>query len=135
MAANQVPIFQKAPKVSGITIVDTDTTTLKTSFTAGTEGALVDNVSVTSDDTSAVTLVISINDGTTDFLIGEVVVPIGAGTDGTTPAVNLFDANALPFLQEGGGIPLNANFLLKVNAKATVTAAKTVTLVAFGGDY
>lgn len=135
MVANTTPKFQDGPKVAGQTIENADSTNLKTLFTAGADGALIDNIAVISDDTSAVIITITLNDGTTDFGIGELSIPAGAGTDGSTAAENLLDALKLPYLQAGGGITLGSNHVLKVNAKSAVTATKKVTLVAFGGDY
>lgn len=134
--ANNKPIFQAKPKTVCTSFTDADTTVAKALYTAGSvDGGLIDNVSVISDDTSAVILVVTVNDGTTDCQVGEVTIPIGAGTDGTTPAVNLLDSTALPFLQAGGGLPLGISGVLKVNAKTTITAAKQVDIVAYGGDY
>ena len=135
MAANQVPIFQANPKTVCQEVLAADTTTQKTLYTAGAEGALIDNVSVISDDTAAAILVVTLNDGTSDCQIGEVTIPIGAGTDGSTPAVNLLQSVAMPFLQAKGGLPLGALAILKVNAKVTLTAGKAIKLVTFGGDY
>lgn len=134
--ANQEPIFQAKPKTVCTVMNNASGTALQTLYTAGaTDGGLVDNVAVTSDDTSAVILVVTVNDGSTDCEVGEVTIPIGAGTDGSTPAVNLFDETALPFLQTGGGLPLGASGVLKVNAKAAITSTKIVNITAFGGDY
>lgn len=134
--ANQEPIFQTKPKTVCTVMNNASGTALQTLYTAGaTDGSLLDNVAVTSDDTSAVILVVTVNDGSTDCKVGEVTIPIGAGTDGTTPAVNLFNTTALPFLQTGGGLPLGVSGVLKVNAKSSITSTKIVNLVAFGGDY
>lgn len=135
MAGNQLPIFQAAPKTVGTTIADTDTTTLKTLYTAGADGGLIDNISVVSDDTSDAIVTVTVNDGSTDFPLGEVTILAGAGTDGTTPTKNLLDPIALPVLQLGGGLPLGPLAILKVNAKVTLTAGKTLTFVGMGGDY
>ena len=135
MAANQLAIFQKNPSTPCQTIAAADTTTQKTLVTAGLEGALIDNISVTSDDTASAIVVLTINDGSTDCQIGEVTIPIGAGTDGSTPAVNLFDSAALPFLQGANSLPLGASAILKANAKVTLTAGKVLNFVTFGGDY
>lgn len=133
--ANSKPIFQSKPSPSGVSIVNADGTTPKTLYIAGTEGALLDNISVTSTDTSTVILALTYNDGSNDFQLGEISVPAGAGTDGSTPSVNMMDANYLPFLQSRGGLPLGASHLLKVNAKSAVTTAKAIDIVAFGGNY
>lgn len=136
MAVNQKPIFQDGP-LNGLpkTFVNADGTTKKTVYTAGADGALVDTVAVVSDDTAAVILEIHINDGTTSFQVGELSIPAGSGTDGTSAAVNLLSTTALPWLQTSGGLPLQATYSLEVNAKAAVTATKTVTVTPFGGDF
>ncbi len=92
-------------------------------------------MAVISDDTNPVILVVTVNDGTTDLPVGELSIPAGSGTDGTSPSVNLLVEVAMPFFQAGGGLPLGKGGILKVNAKVTITAAKTVTIVGFGGDY
>ena len=101
-------------------------------MTAGTDGAIVQSITVTSDDTNAVDLQVFINDGTTSHLVGTVNIPTLAGTDGIEPNVNLLQS--INGLQEDGSLILEASFTLRVAALVTVTAAKTVTLVSQGGD-
>lgn len=135
MAANVDPIFQAQPKTTTLELDNADGTTAAVLYTAGVNGAIIDSIAVTTDDTSDVTLVLKINDGSNDFTIGEVVILDGAGTNGTDPAQNLLSSTALPFLQSGGGLALGPNFVLKIGAKTAITAAKVVHLVALGGDY
>lgn len=133
--ANTKPIFQKNPEAQVLKILPADTTTLKTLFTAGSEGALVDHIAVTSTDTAAVVVELYITESAVDYKIGEVSVAIGSGTDSATPSLNLLNNVALPFLQVNGGLPLGASQILKVAAKATITAATEVHFIAFGGEY
>lgn len=135
MATNKQAPFQDVISTSGIIFDSTDTTTKKILVTAGTDGTLIDNISATSDDTVDIIAVLTLNDATTDFQIGEVTIPAGSGTDGTLPSVNLLDSTKLPFLQARGGLPLETLWTLKINAKVTMTAAKTLAIVAYGGDY
>jgi len=134
--ANTLPIFQSGPS-NGTpqTILPADTTAEKTIYTAGSDGALVDSVFVTSDDTSDVVLNVFINNGTTSFLIGAVTIPTLSGTDGTAPTINLLNLASLPALQAGGGLTLQPTHKLNVSAQSAVTTAKTVTITAAGGDY
>ena len=132
---NFKPIFQAAPKTECITRDNADGTTSTALYTAGTDGGLVDSVSVVSTDTVAVILVLSVDNGTTECQIGEVSIPAGSGSDGSSPAKNLLDAVALPFLQSGGGLALGASAVLKVAAKVAVTATKQLDITAYGGDY
>ncbi len=129
------PVFQAGPKNAHVIVADTDTTVAQTLQTAGASGALIDSIAVTSDDTSAAVINVIVNDGSTDYQIGQVTIAAGAGTDGTTAAQNLLSSVSLPFLQTGGGLALGPNAVLKVAANATLTAAKSVTFTAIGGDY
>lgn len=134
--ANKAPIFQAQPKLATLEMDNADGTTALNLYTAGaTSGGLIDSIAATTDDTSNVTLVLKLNDGTSDFTIGEVVLTAGAGTDGTDAAQNLLSSTAFPFLQSNGGLSLGPGYILKVAAKSAITSGKVVHLVAFGGDY
>ena len=135
MVANVDPIFLKTTKNPLEAIVNADGTTVQQIFTAGADGGAITQLTATTDDTSAVTVVIGINDGTTSFVIGEVVVAAGAGTNGTTKAVDLLQATRIPLVDADGSVVMQANYILEVNAKVAVTAAKTLTVSGVGGDY
>lgn len=121
------------------TIVNADGTTAKTIFTAAAEGSRVLGLSLTSDDTAIRDLALYIRKSGTDYLIGTVRIPIAAGTDGAVPSVNGLNSTDLPFLPiDNNGIPyieLATGETLKAGVLVAVTAAKTVTIVAFGKDY
>ena len=92
-------------------------------------------VSVTSDDATARNLLVGLDIGGTVFVIGCVNIPVAAGTNGTTPAVDLLNSVAMPFL------PLDitckrvnlmeAGTILKVKPLVAVTSGATITLVAW----
>jgi len=130
MPANTTPIFELTPFNAGVTILPADTTTKKTIYTAGANGGRVDSIMVSSDDTAAVNLAFHIYDGATDYYIGNVVVAIGSGY--TTVARVEAMTTLAPLL---GYLTLKNGYILKANAVVTVTSAKTVTIVAMGGDY
>lgn len=141
--ANKDPIFGLTIKhgtiagaaKSGVKFVNADGTVAKTIYTAGSSGAIIENVCAHSDDTSTVTVQIAVNDGSTSFLLGEILVAIAAGSDaGTTPSVNLFDASKLGCLRSDGSLMLAAGAILEMNVKSAVTAAKTLTLFPIGSD-
>lgn len=135
MVANVDPIFLKTTKNPLKSIVNADGTAIQQIFTAGADGGAITQLTATSDDTSTVIVVIGINDGTSSFTIGEVSVPAGAGTDGATKAVNLLESTRVPLVDADGSIIMQANYILEVNAKTTVTATKTLTISGVGGDY
>jgi hypothetical protein len=130
MAANTSPIFELVPTDACVTIVPADASTLKTVQTAGSNGSRVDSIMISSNDTSAVNLAFYITLGGVDYYIGNVNVPIGAGYTTVTRVDGM--TTLAPLL---GYLALAPSAILKANAVATVTAAKTVTIVAMGGDY
>ena len=130
MPANTSPIFELTPKNAGVTIVPGDTTTKKVLYTGVGSGSRIDHIAVSSTDTASVTTMWYKNIGGTDYHIGDVVIPIGAGY--TTVALVDAIATLEPVL---GYIWLASGEILKVAALATITAAKQVDLVAQLGDY
>jgi len=131
MAANTNPIFELTPISVGHQIVNGDGTTLQTLLTAGAEGSRIDAILVSSDDTSDRNLAFYINDGATDFYIGNVAVPLGSGY---TIVVRVDAMMTLkPAFQNF--LVLHHAYLLKVGAVVAVTTAKTITVVAIGGDF
>jgi len=133
MATNKSPVFLDVIKSPGLEIENSDGTGEQTLVTAGTDGAIVQSVTVTSDDTSDRDLQVFVNDGVTSHLIGTVNIPTLAGTDGIVPNVNLLQT--LNGLQEDGSLILQASHVLKIAALVAVTAAKKVVLVSQGGDF
>lgn len=130
MAANTSPIFEEAPIVGAAQFTSADTTTKKTVVTPGADGARVDSIMCSTNDTAAVNLAFYLNNGSTDFYIGNVNVPIGSGY--TTVARVEAMTTLAPVL---GYLTIPAGWTLKVNCVATMTAAKTTDVVAMGGDY
>lgn len=135
MASNTAPIFVLSPNVAVMTIVPADTTSLKTLFTPGANGSLLTDLNVVSDDTALVDLDLYLTVSATNYRIGTIPVAIGAGVTAASNAVNGLDPTKIPGLAADGTLWLPSGTVLKGAAKATVTAAKTVTIVAFGGDY
>lgn len=131
MAANTSPIFEFTITAgSPQTFASGDTTTKKTLATGGTWGTRLDSIMVSTDDTATVNLAFYVSIGGTDYYIGN--VPVGAGSGYTT--VTRVDAitTLAPTL---GYIALPSSALLKCNCVATMTAAKTTTVVPMGGDF
>lgn len=135
MAANTAPIFVAAINNKGVTFVNADGTTTKDLFVAGANGSRVASIAATTTDTSANIVHLYAYDGTTAYLVGEVTVAAASGTDGATAAVNLLALSMCPWLNSDGSITLPSGWKLQASVAAAVTAAKTLTLVALGGDY
>ena len=121
-----------------VTFVNADGTTAKTLLTAGANGTWVSGLAGTTNDTSANNVAISLNDGSTSYLVGTVRLATLSGTDGAANAISLLNTTALPWLKldpaGNPGLFLKAGWTLKVNPLVAVTAAKTLTLLAKGED-
>lgn len=131
MTANTNPIFELTGYNSGVQFTSADTTTKKTLATGKTtEGTRIDSIMCSTNDTTTVNLAWYLGIGGTDYYIGNVNLPIGAGY--TT--VGRVDA-MLTLAPTLGYLILKDGVTLKCNCVATMTAAKTTDVVAMGGDY
>ena len=141
MVVTATPIFPQTITNKVVTIVNADTTTLKTLYAAGTNGTKVENILVTNTDTAAYTVQVYVTISATDYLIGSVNIPLSAGNLSTVNSVNLLSTtgNLGPVLNlDSTGNPylyLASGSTLKVATTGTVTAAKTITFFAQGGDF
>ncbi len=129
-------IFPGSIKNAGLDIENADGTTVQDFVTAGSGGARINNIAVTSSDTADKDLLVYFNDGTDDFLIGRVTIPLGSGTDGTNPAISLLNNTDLPFLNENDlSYYLEGTKKLRIAAQAAVTSSYKISLTAVYGDY
>jgi hypothetical protein len=129
------PIFPGAIKNAALDVENADGTTIQDLVTAGANGSRIDAISVTSDDTVNIDLLVYYNDGTNDYLIARITITAGAGSDGTVVPISLLNATSMPFLGEDLSYYLEASNKLRIGAQTAVTAAKKISLVAIVGDY
>lgn len=130
MAANTSPIFEKTSAPTGLQFTSADTNTKKTLATGGADGTRIDSISLCSNDTAAIVLNFYLNIGGTDFYIGCVTVAIGAGY------TTVLRQDAIPTIAPLlGYLWLGSGHILKCACNATMTAAKTLDVVALGGTY
>lgn len=135
MAANTSPLFILSSNLVEDTFVNADGTTAKDLAVAATFGTKVLSIACTSDDTSDVVMDVLLHDGSAAYLLGSVNVPTLSGTDGSTVGVNLLDATMIPALDADGELFIKTGYKIQVAPQVAVTAAKTVTVVCFAGDY
>jgi hypothetical protein len=131
--------FTQNIKLSGAKITPTETTTLVTLYTAGSNDAIVKAINVQSTDTAARVVQLWVNDGATDYPIVAVNIPLRSGDNGTAASVDLLGGTLTPSLPyDANGkrvLPVPAGYILKVSSQATVTADKTITFVCMAEDY
>jgi len=126
---NTKPIFAGTPKNPGVTLTSVDGTSKKPLITAGANGTRVDSLHVATDDTAAANLVVYLSRDGADHYLGTVVIPAGAGGTGAS-YVELLD-----YLNAGNPMTLEAGVTLTVGPVAAITVGKTLTVIAWGGDF
>lgn len=132
------PVFPGVVKTAAADIDSTDSTTAVTLISAGSSGAKVESISATSTDTVSITVQIVASVASVDYTLGEVAIPAGAGTNGSTKAVDVLNVTDLPWLRSDGVnryILLGSGVSLKIKPKTAVTAGKVMHVFAQAGDF
>jgi hypothetical protein len=135
MAANTLAIFVESANIAAVLFQNADGTTPKDLVSAGADGTKVLRINCTSDDTVTVTMGVYLYIGGSAYLLGRVPVVTLSGTNGTAPAVNLLDATKIACLDQDGELFIPSGSKIQVAPLASVSSAKTVTVVCFAGDY
>lgn len=139
MAVTTTPIYLQTVINKVVTIVNGDSTNLKTVYAGGTNGSRITSFQVTSDDTSNRDLKIYWTISATDYLLGIVQIPLTAGTVNNVPTVDLFNSSNFPGLSTDSNgnryMDIASGTTLKVAVGSAVTTAKTVTVYTYGGDF
>lgn len=132
MTANTTgPIWELVPSIfTPVQFTSADTTTKKTIATFGSNGSRIDSIMCSTNDTTTVNLAFYLSISGTDYYIGNVNLPIGAGY--TTVARIEAMTTLAPAL---GYLAAPTGATLKVNCVAMMTAAKTTDICPMGGDY
>lgn len=139
MTVTATPIFPQTITSPSQQILPADTTTLKTLYTAGTNGSKIENIIATNTDTAAAYgIQLSVTTGATTYLLGTVNVPLSSGNTTAAPAISLLNSANLPTAKDSNGNPyiyLASGSVLKVNSLTTVNTGKIVAITCNGGDY
>lgn len=144
MAVTATPIFPQAIRGVITQFTNTDSTTAKSVFAAGSNGSKVENIMVSSSDTTARDLILGIYNGTTNFAIGIVSIPITAGTVDSTFSVDYLRSTQfggqtyMGFNYDPNGnkyLYLPSGFSLYMNVGVAVTSAKAINIYVQGGDF
>lgn len=142
MPVTATPIFPQTIVNTPVTIVNADGTNKKTVYTGGTNGSKVENILITNTDTNAYTIQFFMTISATDYLIGSINLPVSAGNTSAAPTINPLstagnwgpalnlDSNGNPYIYVANGSTLKAAI-----STGSVTAAKTITILAQGDDF
>lgn len=139
MATVDKPIFPQVIKTGVAQILPADTTTLKTLFTADADGSRIDNIFVSSTDTSAKDLQFVVTISAVDYVVGTLSIPANSGFTNSVPLVSVFGHSQFAALNSDVNgnkhLFLASGAVLKVKALSTVTTAKAISIFAQCGDY
>lgn len=140
MPGTSTPIFPQTIKNAGVSIANADASALKTLYTAGTNGSRIDALTVAMTDTTLRDIRLWLNNGTTDFLLCTVSVPVSSGNTNAAPPVDVFRSTMVPGLSfDASGnrvLYLQSGWSLKVNCTSTVTSGQTINIICPAvGDY
>lgn len=131
--------FIATPKTPVLAFANADGTTFKTLATGGSLGTRIDAVSAANGDASnAYVLQLAIQISGIDYILGEVTVPAGAGTNGTTKPVALLNPADMPALaySEAGALWLASGASLRVRTKTAIAGSNVLHVVGVAcGDY
>jgi hypothetical protein len=138
--AKQVNLFlTKGYNRASATLVAADGTTIKDLITAEADDSRVIAIAITSSDGTARDILLYINDGTNNFLVGHIDVPANSGFDGTVHSVNGLNPTNLGWLPTDNAgnryLPLKAGEKFRIAAKSAVSASQTVTVTAIAEDF
>jgi hypothetical protein len=132
------PSFIASPQTPTGQFENADGTSFKTLYTAGSSGGRVDTLIATNTDTVAAYVVqLALQISRVDYVIGEVSVPIGAGTNGSAKSVAMLNQTDIPGLAytESGALYLASGVALRARVKTTVSGSFKVQIVGAAGDY
>lgn len=134
MAANSVQ-FTSVPNVGMAKFVNSDGTNRKTIFTPGVNGGRLHSISVSSDNTATSYIILEIVSSSINYPIGRVLIP-AASVSMPLQIVTLFDPSVLVWLNpDDSAISLPTGVTVVAGMESAVASTKTVTVVAFGGNY
>ena len=139
MAKNEKVYFTKDIRFKPTVYNDADGTNAKQIFDPSTEGSRVDGIVISSTAAAQRIVLLQINNGSVVSKLGHVVVPAGAGTNGSVSVVSGLNTGNLPWLRkDANGNPyINLNSGMNIEAKLTsaLGVGETIDVVVFGANY
>lgn len=116
-----------------------NSTTNANIYTAGTNGSKITSVVCTTNSSAAVTVTLQILNTSVLYTIGTISIPANAGTNTTTPSVQLLTNSQLPNLPvDSDGNPylfLVSGDNLQATLGAAILSPNVCTYIVTGGDF
>lgn len=133
------PIFPVTIQTAFQQILPADASALKTLYTGAANGTKIDNILISSTDTSNRDLVFYITSGGIDYQIATISCIANSGNTNAIYPIGLFSHVAFNYLNfdpmGNHYMYLKSGDVLKVKSATTVTAAKAIQFTVQAGDY
>ena len=138
MAKNATPVFVQDAVNVGTLIQAGDGVDLVSIFTAGSDGSIVQAISVAQDNVSGRDFQLWYNDGSIDTLLSTSTIPIDAGFIDAAPAVNVLGhANTVVDKADNAGnrvLQIPSGHSLKGSVLEAVASAKLMYVMVIAMD-
>lgn len=135
---SSTPQFIATVKNPSTSFANADASNFKTVHTPGVLGSRIDTLIGSNTDTAnAYVIQLAVQISGVDYVIGEVTIPAGSGTNGSAKSVSLLNPTDIPALAytENGALYLASGSVLRAKSKTTVAGSNVVQLLGVGGDY
>lgn len=132
------PQYIGTVKTPAASFANADASNFKTILAAGASGSRIDTLSASNSDTAnSYVLQLAIQVSGVDYILGEVTIPIGSGTNGTAKSVAVLNPTDIPALlyTENGSLYMASGAVLRGKVKTTVAGSNTVQITGVAGDY
>lgn len=132
------PQFIASAKTPTASIANVDGVSFKTVYAPGASGGRIDSLSISNADAAnPYTVQLAVQKSTVDYVLGEVVIPAGAGTNGSVKSVAALNPTDIPGLiyTEGGALFLEAGAVLRARSKTAVSGVNQLHFIGVAGDF
>jgi ABC-type taurine transport system ATPase subunit len=108
-------------------------------YSPSAEGSRIDGIAISSTSAAQKTVLLQLNDGVQVCKLGHIIVPAGAGTNGSVAVVSGLNRANLPWLKvDSNGNPyinLNSGMNLEAKLLSALAAGETMDFTIFGANY
>jgi hypothetical protein len=136
---NQIVAFTKGVGVRPVAFTSTDGTTAKQIYAPADPASRINFLAISSTAATQHYILLQLNNGSVVSQLGVIIVPAGAGTNGSVAVVSGLNRGNLPWLQiDSDGNPfidLNYNMNLEMALLSALSSGETITVTTSGGSY
>lgn len=126
-------------EIAAVAFNNADGVNPKLIITAGADDSRITSISIANTSASTLDILLYLNNGTTNFLLGHVDIPGGSGFNGTANQVSGLNRTNLPALEINSTgspfLPLEAGWSLHGAMKSTIASPGVITVIAIAEEF